>query len=324
MITFFLLIFGYAFFAACEMSFVSVDRLFIHSLAKQGVKSAQFAVKYLRNPEKYLGNVLVGQNVMLVALGIVATKLFYHNFNDFVITLISAFVLLILGEIIPKSLAYNYKEKVVLLAVYPLEVISYLFFPVVKLVQWTSKILLKILGIKYARYRRFTRDELKIASQKVLSRRETDIIARIMEFSEKRAKEIMIPADEMVTADVNSTSDELKELIAKTGFSRIPIYEGDKNNILGILHVKRLLRNERPIRELLTPCLVVSEHDEIKDILEDMTEQGQHFAIVKNEFGVTTGLITFEDIVEELIGEIQDEFDISKVFYSGGNPPERR
>ena len=314
---FFLLMVG--FFAASEMALVCANKVRLRHLRRMGSRGAKIATDLLARPEIFLTTILVGTNLSLVACTFVATRLLEAKFGEagkLGSTFIVAFAILIFGEIIPKSFARHQPERFGM-AVSPVLVpVRKVLFPLIVLSNWGAKGLLALFGAaSHEASPAFSRLAFQSAIQAgeaegILGARDRRIISTVLDFWRKPVREIMVPRMEMVCAPLDTSYDEMARLLAETGHSRIPIYEENIDNIKGVIVAVDLLEEEGwEVERAVRPIRFVPEEKNCATLLDELKRDEIHTAVVVDEHGGTTGLVSLEDLVEELIGEIRDEHD---------------
>jgi CBS domain containing-hemolysin-like protein len=298
-----------AFFTASEMAFISCDWITLRNWTKEKKRGAESAIRSLRNLDKLLTTTLVGTNLVIVGMSVLMSKLWHHKFEEPFIIVFTGLLIFMAGEILPKSIASRIKERLAIVLVKPYTVIYIIFYPLIFITYYTSLGLLKIFGVStFSIFHKFTREDLRIASKRTLPVREYNIISRLLDFRGKRAKDIMIPRDKILAAPLNISFSLLKQVVAKSGYSRVPIYGSDIDEIKGVVTAKTLLTKTN-IKDAIKNCKLIDEATPVELLLEEIKREGTLFAIVKNKYGRTLGLITIEDVLEELFGEIKDEYD---------------
>ena len=313
MIFLIILLLFYALFSACEISFVACDRIKIRKRGKT------FASVLIENPTRFLLPILCGVNLATVAFGAIAAKLWRDRLPEILIVIIATFIILLFGEILPKTLAQRFKERIVISFARFVSFLYWLFFAPLFLVRISYTGILKLLKVSLKDDEvKFGKEEIYYASREALTAKETDVITRLLEFGDKRVEEVMIPASKIWTASIDSTPEDIVDIIAKSGHSRIPIFSKTRDDIAGIVYIRDLMpylllnKKIKNIKEVMRPCIFVPEQKRISTLFTEMRKGFKHLAIVKNEYGGTSGLVTLEDILEELFGEIRDEYDTNE------------
>ena len=314
-ISFFLLLLLSAFFSSSETAYFNLRR-------HRGNLSNKVK-KIINEPEKLLITILTGNTFVNIALGSLAAIVTHRYFGDsssaiLFEVLIVSIVILIFGEILPKIIALHNSEKFAELFKFPVKILLFLFTPFV----YASKIITKIPNFLPINKEKIfdSEEELKILTEigekeGTLQEEESEIIQSIFDFKDKHVREIMKPRVDMVAVESNSSIDDVMDLISSKQFSKIPVYKENIDKIVGIIYAKDLLpylMGSRPnisIVKLARTPFFVPETKEIDDLMEDFKNKKMNIAIAVDEWGGTSGLITLEDIVEEVLGEIQDPYD---------------
>jgi len=315
MIAIIILLAASAFFGLSEMAFISCDWIILRRWTTKRIPGAKAALSALRKLDKLLTTILVGNTLTVVGISIVAQRVLEGKLPDLLIILLTGLLIFIVGELLPKYLALRGKEALTLILILPYRVIYWLFYPLIFIVYKSSTMVLRLFKSPIpSTFHRFTREDLLVASGKTLPLREYNILSRLLEFREHRVKEIMVPKHKMVAAPADISITKLHQLAASSGYSKIPIYNGNINEIIGVVEVKRLLtvapKSETAISLPLKKCRFIDENTMVAGLLEGFFDESHSFfAIAKDKHNKTCGLITMEDILEELFGEIEDEYD---------------
>jgi CBS domain containing-hemolysin-like protein len=311
-----------AFFSGAETAFVSCNRIRIRHLAKGLDRNAQVAEKLLAKPERILATTLIGTNIFIV-LGVVMAATYagilltqYEGLDGVVATLVMTPVILIFSEAIPKAYFYRYADIMTLRIGGIIRFFSLLFSPLVILSTFLTRRLMSLMGDETPPNPFVTRDELRVLMWEsgrlgILEKHEQDMIHHIFKFRETAVKSVMVPLVAVDAIEVRQKMASVLKVIAEQGHSRLPIYEGRIDNIIGYVSVGDLLGRSpnTPIRKLMKPAFVVPETKSIANLLLDLKGKGEHLAVVVDEYGGVSGIATLEDIVEEIVGEIEDEYD---------------
>ena len=316
-ISIFALITIQAFFAGSEIALISCDKIKIRSLADGGSKSARLVLNAYKDVDKFLGTSLVGINLALITATLILTFYIESNYgksSEFYTVLILSPLIVIFGQVVPKSVFQSNSNKMILWAIYPLWVASKIFFPILIIVRMFTRSVLNIIGKN--KNSSITRDELidviEGDKDKPITDFHTRILKRIFGFSKTTVDEIMIPLVNLDALDQNSTVEEAIKLIKDTGHTRIPIYDERIDNITALLHSFYLLGNvdtAGPVKKYALKPFYVPESKLVNDLLDEMKRGRAGMAIVVDEYGGAVGAITLEDILEEVVGEIEDEYD---------------
>jgi len=307
------------FFSSSEIALFSISRTKVRYLAEQGDKSFQLIRKMKEDPHKLLSTILIGNNVVNVGAAALATSIsigYFSNYGVGVATGVMTLFILIFGEVLPKSFATQNNIVIAKITIYPLYWLSLVLYPVLIVLNFIPKVTGKI-----KKSPTITEDELKslvevVEEEGEIKRTEKELIHKIFQFDDTNASEIMTPRGDMFVIDASEEFD--LEAIAKSGFTRIPVIEGDAKVVIGILNVKDLLLNQTAddgkinIREIMREPYFVPENKKLDQLLHQFKNRKTHMAIVVDEHGGISGLITLEDALEEIIGEIEDETDRSE------------
>jgi putative hemolysin len=330
-----------SFFAASEIALITVKRHRLTQLAEEGNAGARIAKRLTEDTSRFLATITIGLTFLgFLASGVGAISLsgevaglirqipFISGAADEIgfvlVTLLIALTSIIIGELVPKTLALSYPERLALMVARPISWIERLLAPVVWAVSRISGVLVSALGgttKPQAGY--LSTEELKMlvesgTVQGDIEEGEKEMIHGVIELAETKVHEVMVPRIGIRAVEVDEPIDEVVDMIVAAGHSRVPVYQESLDNILGILYVKDLLpylkrnrdgSNGIEIRALVRPAVYVPETKAVGDLLAEMQVQKVHIAIVVDEYGGTAGLITMEDVVEEIVGEIQDEYD---------------
>ncbi|APD06778.1 UPF0053 protein [Flavobacteriaceae bacterium UJ101] len=316
-----------AFFSGMEIAFISSNRMHIELEKKQGNTSAKLISKLSENPRKFITTMLVGNNIALVIYTIYMTNLIELNLfnnsglNEFVIllitTIISTLIILVLAEFLPKSIFNIYSNQLLLFFAIPVYIIYTIFSLITELVMWISNLILKLFGEEEQKEEQaFDKKDLEFYISEQIEGVEDEeldseiqIFQNALEFNDIKARECMIPRKEMIALELETPLKEVAQKFVETGLSKIVIYRDSIDNIIGYVHSFELFKRPEHIKNILLPVEFVHEATIAKEVMNRLTKKRKSIAIVLDEYGGTSGLITTEDIVEELFGEIEDEHD---------------
>lgn len=318
----FLLLLLSAFFSSAETALTTVNRIRLRSLAEDGDKRAATVLSITDDSGKMLSAILIGNNIVnLYASSLVttlATKL-WGNVGAGIATGVLTLLILIFGEISPKTLATIHAEKLALTYGGVIAFLMRVLTPVIVVVNKFSLGFLMLLRIDpNSGAAQMTEEELRTIvdvskESGVIEDEEHEMINNLFDFGDAQAKEVMVPRIDMTFADVNSSYDELIGIFKEDKFTRLPIYEETTDNVVGILNVKDLLlcedRTNFSLRDIMRKPYFTYEHKHVSELLMDLKKSSFSLAIVLDEYGATAGLITLEDLLEEIVGEIRDEYD---------------
>ena len=311
-----------AFCSATETAFSSCNRIRLRKLADDGSKSAKKALKVCNDFDKALTAILIGNNVVNIASSALATLFFTEKFGAGsvgVATLVMTVLVLIFGEIIPKSLAKEHSESFASFMAAPLSVIMFLLTPLIIIFTGIKKLVSLLAGAKDEEEPSVTEEELKyiideIEDEGVLEEEESELVRSALDFDEITIGRILVPRVSVAAAEVGDDIEEIKELFLKSRYSRLPIYDKDIDHIIGVIHQSDFFEmyispGEKDIKGIITEPIYITENQRISEALSLMQKEKVHMAVVIDQYGGTAGICTLEDIIEELVGEIYDESD---------------
>jgi len=301
---------------------MSLGRLRVRHLVEEKVPGAKRIERLLNNPGRLLGTILIGNNLVNIAATSLATVFAISVLGEAtgvgVATAVMTLTILIFGEITPKTYALHHSQKLALRYATSLSLLFLIFSPLSALLERVSRIFLWLLGANHPHSSpTFSEDELRTLvtvgqEEGVLQVEEKDMITSIIEFGDTLVSEVMTPRTEVVRVSTDISYTELLEVLRRDNYSRVPVYEISIDDIVGVLNVKDLLGvtpESFNIKELLRPPYFVPEFKKVSELLAEFKIKKLHMAIVVDEYGGTAGLITLEDLVEEIIGDIADEYD---------------
>ena len=306
-----------AFFAASELSIVSSDRMALGAQASSGDKGAARALWFQQHPDQLFGTTLLGTNISTVTGSTVATLTLMSwdpHTGEWIAMLVMSPLVLLGGEIIPKSLAQANAVALAKRLSAPLSMVNRVLSPIIWLVSRYTRLLARVFNLPNAR-EGVTRDELiyLVSDEEVsMDQEERELISRIFEFKHLNAEDVMVPLADLEALPLEATVREGVEFIHAHGFSRIPVYEERVDQIVGVVHHLDLLKAESadtPLSALKRPVIYAAELQEVDEILAELQRASTSLVVVVDEFGSAAGLITLEDIIEEIVGDIVDEFD---------------
>ena len=309
-----------SFFSATETAYSSASKVRLKNYADNGNKKAKKALAIIDHYDKALSTILVGNNIVNIACSSLATLLFVFFFGEAMGTLVSTIVItiivLICGEVLPKNFSKENSEKICLATASILSFLMIIITPVSFLLLKIKEAFDKIIKSENTQPS-VTEDELKyivesIEEEGVLEQQESELVQSALEFDEKTAYDILTPRVDMVAIDVSEENDKIRDIVMQERFSRIPVYEDSIDNIIGILHTRdyleKLLDDETPdIRELIQPAYFIYRSKKLSSLLADFKYKRLHIAVVTDDYGGTLGIVTMEDLLEQLVGEIWDE-----------------
>lgn len=312
------------FFSMSETALMSVSKIRTRHMVEEGVKGAKLLQKLIEDPSKLLGAVLIGNNIVNIGASAIATtlatKIIGGESGVAIATGIMTVLVLIFGEITPKSIAKQKAEKVALVVSRPIRIVVIILKPFVIVFTSISSVFIKILGGNPKETEPFiTEEELKTMvgvseEEGVLENVEKEMIFNVFDFVDAQVKDVMIQRVDIIAIDKEASYEEVRNVIREEQFSRIPIYDDTIDNIVGILNVKDLIiednieENFKALDYTREPFYTF-EFKKIKEVFNEMKKSRNHLAIVLDEYGGTVGIITIEDLIEEIVGDIEDEYD---------------
>ena len=309
-----------AVFSASETAFSAAKDTRLRAIAQDGGKRAKLAIKISESFDKALTAILIGNNIVNLAAASVATLMVTNRFGAQYVavgTAVITVLVIIFGEILPKNLAKEYPETFCLFIAYPLWWMITVFTPLVWLLIKLKNLVVKLVGGENDQPS-MTEEELKlmideIEDEGVLDESESDLVKNALEFSDISVSEILIPRVNIAAVEMGDDVETIKEVFITSHFSRLPVYEKTIDSIVGIIHEKNFfdmyLHGRRDINEIIQKPLYIFGLTSISDIMKEMQRSKSHMAVVVDQYGGTQGIITMEDIIEELVGEIYDETD---------------
>ncbi|WP_333860702.1 hemolysin family protein [Clostridium sp.] len=326
-----------AFFASAEMAIVSLNKTRIKLLAEQNDKKAQLLEKLLKEPTKFLSTIQVGITLAgFFSSASAATGISYRigNYLDkinvpygqeisfFLVTIILSYIMLVFGELFPKRVALQKSEEIAMISIRPILFISKLAIPFVKLLSMSTNLLIRITGMNSSNLEEKVsieeiRSLVEIGQENgVINSTEKEMINSIFEFDDKLAEEVMTPRTEVYLINADKPLNEYVDELLQKRYSRIPVFEGDSDNIIGILYMKDFIIEAYKvgfenvdIRSIIHPAYFVPERKNIDELFKELQSYRKHMAILIDEYGGFSGIVTIEDLIEEVMGNINDEYD---------------
>ncbi len=314
-----------AFFSLSETALLSVNKIRIRHLAETGDRNAKTLLKLLENPELFLAAILIGNNVVNITASVLATDAalrFFGSSGIAIATGLMTLVILVFGEVFPKTLASRNSEYTALHVANPIIMVINILKPIVWFITTIVNSMIVIFGGKERVKHPFVTEELIKMMLKVgekegtIEKHEREMIHRVFEFTNGRAHGVMTPREKIICIEEAETLDAALDLINKSGHSRLPVYRGDFDNIVGMIYAKDLLKfrdyelSRIKVFQVLRPLLVVKAGKEISSVLKELQQKKMNISVVVDNNMRVIGLVSIEDILEELVGEIFDEYDV--------------
>ena len=327
-------------FTAAEIALITIRRTRVEQLVEEGHAAARVVQRLVQKPGRFLAVVQIGVTfVGFLASAVAAVSLAVRlsgvldqvpvlasvadGLALLLVTAIVALFTIVFGELVPKTIGLGRPEPVALALARPIEWVATLFGPLVAFLTSITSLVTRPLGIEPGEEAAITAEEFKLLVERggeagVLEAEEEQMIHAVIELGERRIHEVMVPRTDIHAVDIETDFDEVVDTMIAAGHSRVPVYEGSVDNVVGILYAKDLLRflktaGERPpLRQLLRTPFFAPESMSVDDLLHELQRRRVHIAIVLDEFGGTAGMVTIEDLLEEIVGEIQDEYDVEE------------
>ena len=311
--------------AGSEISIIAASRIKLRKLSSEGSKAARIVLNILETPEKFFSTILVTNNIVDSLIAVIVTAMFIRLIGGegvglAVATIVSSF-LIIVFEVTAKTLATRYSDKMSLLLARPIQIMIKLFTPVVKALELTIKIITRIIGAKKLGKQSLVTEEeiralIKIGEEDgILHKEKVKMLSKVFDFSNSVAKAVMTPKKEIVSIKVDAKLDDILDTVVESGYSRLPVYKDSPDNIVGIINMKDLLslahnKDLIVMQDLMYPATFVTGSKKVSELLKEFQKGHTHLAVVTDDKGKVEGIVTLEDLVEEIVGEIEDEYDV--------------
>ena len=308
------------YFSATETAFSSLNRIRIKNMADKGNKRAALVLKLSEDYDRLLSTILIGNNIVNIACASLSTLLFVRLLGEdagaSVSTAVTTVIVLVFGEVSPKSIAKESPEKFSMFSAPILNFMAVLLTPLNFLFKQWKKVLSRFFHSSASQG--ITEEELITIVEEArqdggIDEQEGDLLRNALEFNELKAADILTPRIDVVGVNVCAGAEEIASVFTETGYSRLPVYQGSIDNIVGILYHKdfynKIYGTGKGIKDVIRPALFITRHKKISQLLQELQASNHHIAVVIDEFGGTVGIVTLEDILEELVGEIWDEHD---------------
>jgi CBS domain containing-hemolysin-like protein len=303
-----------SFFSGMEIAFLSASRLRIELRSKENSTSGKWLSKYVKNPSDFISTVLVGNNLGLVIYGIYMGEILDSSFHGvawmnsellrfFMVTLSSTLIVLVIAEYLPKTFFKLYADKLIFAFIGIFKVAHTLMWPLIKIVKGISQVFSKVDLDNYIA-------SLENAGNVDSVEIDTEVFRNALDFSDAKVKDFMVHRTELVGVDVNDSVDELRSRFVDSAHSKILVYKGTIDHVIGFVHHSDLFHDPKTVQSLIRPVIFVNESLQAHDMLRKFIQEKKSIALVVDEFGGTAGMVSVEDILEEIVGEIEDEFDV--------------
>lgn len=319
------LLMGAAITAASEISIIATSKVKLRKRVSEGSKTAKLILNMLETPERFFGTILVANNVVDTLIASLITAIIIravggNNLGIILATVLASF-LIIIFEVAAKTFAARHPERLSFFLAGPTHFIIRIFSPVVKILEIITNAIVNMIGGKAKGKTSLVTEEeiralIKIGEEEgVLHKEKYKMLTKVFDFSETIVRKVMKPKSEMVLIDINANIEEILEHVIESGYSRLPVYKEKRENIIGIINMKDLLnlsvnKGLVVLQDIIYPPTFVSGSKKVTELLKDFQKGHTHIAIVMDPKGVVEGLVTLEDILEEIVGEIEDEYDV--------------
>ena len=312
-----------AFFSGSEIAYVTGNKLKIEIKARKNSLAARSALYFTNNPQNFFSVILIGNSIVSISFASLSALFLVRifGFNEITILIISTFILLIFGELLPKYLSSEIPDRIVFISALPIRIISFILYPFVKTTSWISTLFTKSSSLTgWSVNYLFDKEDMETLVKEsheagVVNQKESDIISRILDVGDQRVYEAMRPRTDVVGIDIESTVEETLDIFIESGYSKHPVYEGNLDNIKGVIFAHDLFQFPQNLQSIIREIIFVPETKRSFDMLNEFLSKRVSIAVVIDEFGGTAGIVTMEDIIEELFGEIKDEYDIDEEIF---------
>ena len=320
------------FFVAAEYSLVTVRRTRVRELADAGSRTARAVVRITSDPPHFIAAMQLGVTLTSLAIGAIGERVLSELFDQWLATFLAVllaffiitFMHVVIGELVPKGLALSYSERIALGVSTPVRVFFFVFQPLIWLLQRSSEVVQRAIGIDPSLTEGAAHSEVELkmlleasTEHGEIEQDEREMLYKVFDFADKEASDVMVPRPDVVGISVGMPPEEALRAVLDSPYTRYPVYGESLDDIVGILHVRDLVSalNDRGIAEvelarLLRPAYVVPETKDLGALLAEFRRTNQHMSVVVDEYGSTVGVVTLEDLLEEIVGEIEDEFDL--------------
>ncbi|GJQ61809.1 MAG: hemolysin [Melioribacteraceae bacterium] len=308
------------FFSSSELAYVVANKIKIEIRARKNKFAAKSAQFFVNNPEKFFSTILISNNIVNITFASLITVFLTNLFqwSDIEILLFSSFVLLIFGELIPKYFAREIADRFIMFSILPIRFVSIIIFPIVQITSFLSEVLTNTSKLNESNISQlFDKEDIQTLLNEsseagMVGEEESDIINKMIELKEKRLYEILTPRTDIVALEINSSIKEAVEQFVESGYSKLPVFEENIDNIKGLVYAYDMFKIPADIKSIMREAVFVPDSKKGLDLLNELLEKQISIAIVIDEFGGTAGVVTVEDILEEMLGDIKDEYDVEE------------
>jgi magnesium and cobalt exporter, CNNM family len=307
-------------FAGSEMAYVAANKLKIEVRARKKELGAKSAYFFINNPQEFFSAILIGNNIVNIAFASISTIILAAVFglNEFSILIISTFFLLIFGELLPKYFSRELADRVILVSAFPLKIVYYILYPFIKITSSLSSFLTQSSNVREENIKYlFSKEDIESLVKEsqaagVVNKSESDIISKVFALGEQKVYEAMRPRIDITGIEINQSIDEALNIFIESGYSKLPVYEDNLDNIKGVIYAYDIFGFPKNLESIIKEIIFVPETKKSFEMLNEFLSKRLSIAVVIDEFGGTAGIVTMEDIIEELFGEIEDEYDIEE------------
>ena len=306
-----------AFFSSSEIAFVVANKIKIEIRARKNNLSAKNAYYFINNPDIFFSSILISNNIVNIAFASLSSIFLFKFFGleEISVLLITTILILVFGELIPKYFARELADRFILISAIPLRIITFIIYPFVKTISTISVLLSRTNQKEEEEFLHiFDKEDIQNLIEESseagkMDEEQSDIISKVIDIREQRVYEAMTPRTDIVGVEINSTMDEVLDTFIESGYSKIVVYDENLDNIKGTLFTKDIFKQPKEIQSVTREVAFVPETKKSMEMLNEFLDKQFSFAVVVDEFGGTAGILTVEDLIEELFGEIRDEFD---------------
>lgn len=309
-----------AFFSSSELAYVVANKIKIEIRAKKNKFAAKSAYFFVKNPQNFFSTILVSNNIVNITFASLITLYFtkYYALSEVEILLISTFSLLLFGELIPKYFAREIADSFIMISIIPIRALSIILYPVVGITSYLSDMLTSTSKLNEANISQlFDKEDIQSLLNEsteagIVGIEESDIINKMIDLKEKRLYEILTPRTDIVAVEIDSTIEEVVKQFVESGYSKLPVFEDNIDNIKGLVYAYDMFKMPQDINSVMREAVFVPDSKKALELLNELLKKQISIAIVIDEFGGTAGVITVEDILEEMLGDIKDEYDVEE------------
>ncbi|MCB9210771.1 MAG: HlyC/CorC family transporter [Ignavibacteriales bacterium] len=304
------------FFSSSELAYIVANKLKVELRARKNNLAAKYAQYFINHPQTFFSTILISNNIINIAFASLITIFLseVYHLSEFVILIISTILLLLIGELVPKYIAREFADILILISSIPLKIISLILTPAVKLTDSISMLLVRKNNLSDEISEIIHRDDIHSLIEEgsevgSVDEEDSDVIKNIIDLGDQKVYEAMTPRTDIVGVSIESPVNEVLKSFIESGYSKLPVYEENLDKIKGVIHVYDMFKNPQNIKEIIKEVTFVPETKRSLDMLREFLDNRVSFTIVVDEFGGTAGILTVEDLIEELFGEIRDEYD---------------